>query len=76
MADYETLLYNEVDGVAWVTMNRPDVHNAFNFKMQEELKDVWQSLRSNDDVRCAVLCPHPIRSGIGPGEAGYVRAVC
>jgi enoyl-CoA hydratase/carnithine racemase len=55
MADYETLLYNEVDGVAWVTMNRPDVHNAFNFKMQEELKDVWQSLRSNDDVRCAVL---------------------
>jgi enoyl-CoA hydratase/carnithine racemase len=36
-------------------MNRPEVHNAFNFKMQEELKDVWQSLRSNDDVRCAVL---------------------
>jgi enoyl-CoA hydratase/carnithine racemase len=55
MADYETLLYEEVDGVAWVTMNRPEVHNAFNFKMQAELKDVWQSLRRNDDVRCIVL---------------------
>jgi enoyl-CoA hydratase/carnithine racemase len=55
VADYETILYEEIDGVAWVTMNRPAVHNAFNFQMQAELKDVWQSLRKNDDVRCAVL---------------------
>jgi enoyl-CoA hydratase/carnithine racemase len=55
VADYETVLYEEVDGVAWVTLNRPAVHNAFNFQMQRELKDVWRSLRTNDDVRCAVL---------------------
>jgi enoyl-CoA hydratase/carnithine racemase len=55
VSDYETILYTETDGVAWVTMNRPEVHNAFNFQMQRELKDVWRSLRSNDDVRCAVL---------------------
>jgi enoyl-CoA hydratase/carnithine racemase len=53
--DYETILYEERDGVAWVTLNRPDVHNAFNFLMQRELKDVWRSLRTNDDVRCVVL---------------------
>ncbi|HEX4541405.1 MAG TPA: enoyl-CoA hydratase/isomerase family protein [Acidimicrobiales bacterium] len=55
MADYETILYEELEGVAWVTLNRPEVHNAFNFLMQRELKDVWRSLRKNDDVRCAVL---------------------
>lgn len=55
MADYEAIIYEETDGVAWVTLNRPDVHNAFNFQMQRELKDVWRSLRSNDDVRCVVL---------------------
>ncbi|TMK86521.1 MAG: enoyl-CoA hydratase/isomerase family protein, partial [Actinobacteria bacterium] len=55
MPDYETLLYEEVDGVAWVTMNRPDALNAFNFQMQRELKDVWRSLRRSSDVRCAVL---------------------
>jgi enoyl-CoA hydratase/carnithine racemase len=55
VSDYETILYEEVDGVAWVTLNRPEVHNAFNFQMQRELKDVWRSLRRNDDVRCAVL---------------------
>jgi enoyl-CoA hydratase/carnithine racemase len=53
--DYETILYEETDGVAWVTLNRPDVLNAFNLQMQRELKDVWRSLRSNDDVRCVVL---------------------
>ena len=55
MANYETILYEELEGVAWVTLNRPEVHNAFNFLMQRELKDVWRSLRKNDDVRCAVL---------------------
>jgi enoyl-CoA hydratase/carnithine racemase len=55
VSDYETILYEELDGVAWVTLNRPDVHNAFNFLMQRELKDIWRSLRKNDDVRCAVL---------------------
>jgi enoyl-CoA hydratase/carnithine racemase len=52
---YETLLYEERDGVAIVTMNRPEVHNAFNEKMQQELRSVWRSLRRNDDVRTAVL---------------------
>ena len=32
MADFETVLYEETDGVAWVTLNRPEVHNAFNFR--------------------------------------------
>jgi enoyl-CoA hydratase/carnithine racemase len=54
VADFETLLYDEVDGVAWLTLNRPEAHNAFNFTMQRELKRVWRSLRVNDDVRCIV----------------------
>lgn len=54
MEQLETLLYEERNGVAIVTMNRPDVHNAFNQKMQLELRHVWQSLRRNDDVRAAV----------------------
>jgi enoyl-CoA hydratase/carnithine racemase len=36
-------------------MNRPEVHNAFNHAMRRELQQVWRSLRTNDDVRVAVL---------------------
>jgi len=55
MSTYQTLLYDENDGVAWVTMNRPQVHNAFNVQMQRELRDLWRSLRRNDAVRVVVL---------------------
>ncbi|HZN15252.1 MAG TPA: enoyl-CoA hydratase/isomerase family protein [Acidimicrobiales bacterium] len=55
MADYETLLYEETEGVAWVTLNRPERLNAFNIQMQRDLQTVWRALRRNDDVRCVVL---------------------
>ncbi|MGQ0826279.1 MAG: enoyl-CoA hydratase/isomerase family protein [Actinomycetota bacterium] len=55
MFEYETLHYEEVDGVAWVTLDRPDVHNAFNAQMQTELKALWRGLRHHHDVRCVVL---------------------
>jgi len=52
---YETLIYEERDAVAWVTLNRPDVLNAFNSVMMRELSEVWRSLRGNDSVNVAVL---------------------
>lgn len=51
----ETLLYEESEGVAWITLNRPEAHNAFDPVMQVELRDLWSELRRNDDVRCVVL---------------------
>src|SRR5690242_12961014 len=55
MSDYETIEFEAADGVAWVTLNRPHVHNAFNGKMAEELRDVWRGLRHDPDVNCVVL---------------------
>jgi enoyl-CoA hydratase/carnithine racemase len=56
MADYEMITFERRDnGVAWVTLNRPRVHNAFNIQMRKELKDCWRSLRYDDDLRCVVL---------------------
>lgn len=53
--DYETVIYEEREGVAWITLNRPEKHNAFNSLMQREMRDIWRSMRFNEDVRCAVL---------------------
>ena len=51
----ETLLYEENDGVAVVTLNRPDVYNAFNMQMCDELSGLWREIQANDAVRCVVL---------------------
>lgn len=42
-------------GVARVTLNRPDVHNAFNETMIEELTRCFHQLAAHDDVRVIVL---------------------
>jgi enoyl-CoA hydratase/carnithine racemase len=55
MDSLETLLYEERDGVAILTLNRPAVYNAFNRAMERELQHVWRSLRTNDDVRAVIL---------------------
>ncbi|MGO8871823.1 MAG: enoyl-CoA hydratase/isomerase family protein [Acidimicrobiales bacterium] len=53
--EFETLLYEESEGVATVTLNRPQVYNAFNELMLGELRDLWRWLKTNDDVRAIVL---------------------
>ena len=55
MAEYETLVVREDDGVVWVSLNRPQVRNAINQRMQAELAALWSGLRHDDDVRCIVL---------------------
>jgi len=52
---YQTLDYTECDGIAWVTLNRPEVHNAFDARMMREISDCWHQLRGNEDVRVVVL---------------------
>lgn len=43
------------DGVAVVTLDRPDRHNAFDATMCDELAALWRALRSDDSVRAVVL---------------------
>ena len=71
MPDYETLLVRKDDGVAWVSLNRPQVRNAINATMQRELAEVWTAFRSDDDVRCIVLSGEgeSFCTGIDRGEA-------
>ena len=42
-------------GVATVTLNRPDKHNAFNAELIAELSRTFGELEENDDVRVVVL---------------------
>lgn len=55
MSEFTTIRFRRDDGVAWVTLSRPDRLNAFDGTMLHELRTVWRRLRSDDDVRCVVL---------------------
>ena len=56
--EYETaepVLYEVVDGVAWITMNRPGFNNAQNGQMTYALDDCFKRALEDDSVGCIVL---------------------
>lgn len=61
---YSTLRYDCEDGIAWITLNRPEKLNAVDQAMNRELPEVWRHFSADTQARVAVL--------IGAGE----RALC
>jgi crotonobetainyl-CoA hydratase/dehydration protein DpgD len=47
--------YEKKDHVARVTLDRPDVLNAMDLRMHEELAEVWDDVEADDEIRVAVL---------------------
>jgi methylglutaconyl-CoA hydratase len=52
---YTSLLTTPQDGIATVTLNRPDKRNSFNAALIAELRAVFTELAANADVRVIVL---------------------
>ena len=65
--EYETLLYAVHEGVATVTLNRPDRHNALNASMAFELEGVWARIQTDPEVVCAIVT--------GAGEKAFCTGV-
>lgn len=56
MSDAPVLLDVSPAGVAVITLNRPDKHNAFNAEVIETLADMFETLRANAaEVRLVIL---------------------
>ena len=61
---YENLLYEVRDGIAYVTINRPEVRNALNRKTLSDLGEAFQSASDDDSVRVVILT--------GSGDKAFV----
>ena len=63
MSGFETLRYEKRDGIAIVTLSRPEVVNAFNVRMRDELSETLSAARDDDEVRGLLI--------VGDGERGF-----
>src|SRR2546427_6641739 len=52
---YEDILYEAPDGVAWITINRPEVRNAFRAKTVDELIAAFRAAWGDPEVGVVVL---------------------
>ena len=53
--EQDIVLYEAEEGVAWITMNRPQYHNAQNGKMTYLLDDAFKKAVADDGVKVIVL---------------------
>lgn len=52
---YETIQFEITDGVAVLTLNRPDSLNSFNTQMHAEVRDALKTVRKSEEVRCLMI---------------------
>jgi len=52
---YETIIYEQNQGVAVVTLNRPERMNALSFRLKEEVHAVLDEIERDDEVRVVIL---------------------
>lgn len=51
----KTLVLTEIDQIAFIKLNRPDVRNAFNSEMIEELTQTFLALQARTDLKAVAL---------------------
>jgi enoyl-CoA hydratase/carnithine racemase len=51
----KSFLYDERDGIATITLNRPDRLNALTFEVYRELTDTFATLQNESEVRAVVV---------------------
>ncbi len=52
---FETLILKIQNAIGNVILNRPDIHNAFNDKMIEELSRVFDEIDKSNEIRAVIL---------------------
>jgi len=61
---FENLLYEKRNGIGYVTVNRPEKLNALNQKTMDELRECFEGIERDDEVRAVILT--------GAGEKAFV----
>ena len=68
------ILYKVENNIATITMNRPDVHNAFNEDVIRQMTEAFESAASDDVVRVVILRGNGKSFSAG-GDLNWMRRV-
>ena len=55
MSDFKALIYEKKDGIAYVTLNRPQLLNIYNIQMRDDLYQVLSAIAGDSEVRVGIF---------------------
>ena len=55
MESYKTVRLDKRDGIGYLTLNRPEVRNAFNQEMIDELGDALRHIDKDEEIRVLII---------------------
>jgi enoyl-CoA hydratase len=55
MSAFEVIIYEKKEGIAYITLNRPEALNAYNIRMRDELYEVLGAVRDDPEVEVIIL---------------------
>ncbi|MEK7778436.1 MAG: enoyl-CoA hydratase/isomerase family protein [Chloroflexota bacterium] len=56
MTQFQTLIYEKQGSLAMLVLNRPEVLNAYNVAMRDEMYEALQAIRDDPEVQGVILC--------------------
>ena len=77
MADFTQILFDVADGVATITLHRPEKMNAFTATMMREVNAALDLTDADDEVRAVIVTGHGTRAfcagaDLTPDDGGHV----
>lgn len=73
----ETVLFEQAQGIATITLNRPERRNALSVAAADRLHDIWEEVDRRSDIRAVILTAAPCGTfcaGMDLKEASELRA--
>ncbi len=55
MKAYETIIVEKKEGIGYLTLNRPEVRNAFNQKMIDEIREALSAIDKDEEIRVLII---------------------
>lgn len=55
MSSFKVVIYEKQDGIAYITLNRPQALNAYNIRMRDELYEVLGAIKDDSQVEAVIL---------------------
>ena len=55
MDGFKTLIYEKNDGIAYVTLNRPESLNVYNIQMRDDLYEILGAIKDDNEVKIGIF---------------------